>query len=140
MSSAFSGVTASGTFYIISLGFLLFWIFMSSWSPHLSRIWDFRSSISSLLSASIRTLPFLRLLNALIPIFIFTGPIFDFSSFLISSDDWFSFGFTVSLCRSSLLPHTISENSFFLSPLDGAGTALPRLISAGLLLTDGATV
>ena len=90
----------------------------------------FNNSISSLLSASIRTFPFLRLLNVLIPIFIFTGSIFVLSSILISSAVLLSPGFTVSLCRSVFPPDNTSENSFFLPPLDGAETAVPWLVSS----------
>jgi len=111
MPSAFLGVRSSGILYVISLGFLRFWIFISSWSPHLSWIWEF-SNYLFLVSASIRTCPFLRLFSDVIPIFIPTGSIFYFSSF-ISFVVWFPLGFSVSLCRSSFLPPTISENSFF---------------------------
>jgi len=99
----------------------------------------FNNSIYSLLSASIRTLPFLRLLNVLIPIFIFTGSIFVLNSFLISSAVLLSFGFTVNLCRSVFPPDNTSDNSLFLPPLDGEETAVPWLVSSVNLPKDGST-
>ena len=99
----------------------------------------FINSISSLLSASIKTFPFLRLLNVLIPIFIFNGSIFFLSRFLISSAVLLSFGFTVSLCRSAFFPDKTFENSFVLPPLGGVEFAVRWLVGSGKLVTDGAS-
>ena len=101
--SAFSVVRACGMLYIISLRFLRFCMFASRWSPHFSRIWEIRISISSLVSASSRTFPFLRLLSDLIPTGMLTGSVCAFSSCFISSVVWCCFSFRVSLCRSSFL-------------------------------------
>jgi hypothetical protein len=68
----------------------------------------------------------------------FTGSVFVFGSFMISSADWLTFDFTVSVCRSSFFPHKTSENSFFLLPLGGAETAVPQLVNPVLLVTYGA--
>ena len=78
-------------------------------------------------------------MNVLIPIFVFTESVLDFSSFLILSVDWLSFGVTVSLYRNSFFPHKTSENSFFLPPVGAAETAVPLPVNSEPLVTDGAT-
>jgi len=97
LSSIFWIVISSAMSYITSLGFLNFLALTVSLSSHFSLMSLVTLSMSPWFRASICTLPFLRVLSALIPPLISVGLMFDFSIYLIVSADLLSLEETVSI-------------------------------------------